>query len=77
LGTAADHHVHHKLFRFNYGHTFMWAEFLLYIFLTLLKSENKLGRIIVRRYWDKLFGTYRDPASVCDFNKDVWNWFRF
>lgn len=23
LGTAADHHVHHKLFRYNYGHTFM------------------------------------------------------
>lgn len=24
LGTAADHHVHHKLFVFNYGHLFMW-----------------------------------------------------
>jgi len=23
LGTAADHHVHHKLFKFNYGHLFM------------------------------------------------------
>lgn len=23
LGTAADHHVHHKLFVFNYGHLFM------------------------------------------------------
>jgi hypothetical protein len=23
LGTAADHHVHHKLFIFNYGHLFM------------------------------------------------------
>ena len=25
LGTAADHHVHHKLFKFNYGHTFMYV----------------------------------------------------
>ena len=24
LGTAADHHVHHKLFRFNFGHTFLY-----------------------------------------------------
>lgn len=23
LGTAADHHIHHKLFVFNYGHLFM------------------------------------------------------
>ena len=24
LGTSADHHVHHKLFVYNYGHIFMW-----------------------------------------------------
>jgi len=24
VGTAADHHVHHKLFKYNYGHLFMW-----------------------------------------------------
>lgn len=24
FGTAADHHVHHKLFKFNYGHLFMY-----------------------------------------------------
>jgi len=24
FGTAADHHVHHKLFRYNYGHLFMY-----------------------------------------------------
>ena len=24
LGTAADHHVHHKTFVYNYGHTMMW-----------------------------------------------------
>lgn len=24
LGTAADHHVHHKVFKCNYGHLFMW-----------------------------------------------------
>jgi lathosterol oxidase len=23
LGTAADHHVHHKLFKYNFGHLFM------------------------------------------------------
>ena len=45
LGTAADHHVHHKLFNYNYGHLFM--------------------------YWDRLLGTYRDPAAVEAFNKGV------
>lgn len=24
LGTAADHHVHHKTFKYNFGHTMMW-----------------------------------------------------
>lgn len=24
LGTAADHHVHHRTFIYNYGHTMMW-----------------------------------------------------
>ena len=24
LGTAADHHVHHRTFVYNYGHTMMW-----------------------------------------------------
>jgi lathosterol oxidase len=24
FGTAADHHVHHKLFIYNYGHLFMY-----------------------------------------------------
>lgn len=24
FGTPADHHVHHKFFKFNYGHLFMW-----------------------------------------------------
>lgn len=42
LGTAADHHVHHKMFVYNYGHLFM--------------------------YWDRLFGTYKDPSSVSVFN---------
>tara|TARA_A100001015_G_scaffold306339_1_gene400451 strand:- start:991 stop:1890 length:900 start_codon:yes stop_codon:yes gene_type:complete len=45
LGTAADHHVHHKLYNYNYGHLFM--------------------------YWDRVFGTYRDPASVEVFNKGI------
>ncbi len=27
-GTAADHHVHHKMFIFNYGHLFMWWDML-------------------------------------------------
>ena len=29
LGTAADHHVHHKFFRWNYGHLFMWWDWVL------------------------------------------------
>eukprot|EP00045_Choanoeca_perplexa_P006350 m.53987 g.53987 ORF g.53987 m.53987 type:complete len:279 (-) comp13597_c0_seq1:31-867(-) len=29
VGTAADHHVHHKLFKYNYGHLFMWWDRLL------------------------------------------------
>jgi len=29
LGTAGDHHVHHKCFVFNYGHLFMWWDMLL------------------------------------------------
>jgi sterol desaturase/sphingolipid hydroxylase (fatty acid hydroxylase superfamily) len=24
LGTSADHHVHHKFFKWNYGHLFLW-----------------------------------------------------
>lgn len=24
FGTPADHHVHHKLFKYNFGHLFMW-----------------------------------------------------
>ena len=26
FGTAADHHVHHKLFVYNYGHLFMYVQ---------------------------------------------------
>lgn len=26
LGTPADHHVHHKFFKYNYGHLFMWLD---------------------------------------------------
>jgi sterol desaturase/sphingolipid hydroxylase (fatty acid hydroxylase superfamily) len=26
FGTPADHHVHHKLFKYNYGHLFMWFD---------------------------------------------------
>eukprot|EP00730_Choanoeca_flexa_P016425 TRINITY_DN7751_c0_g1_i2.p1 TRINITY_DN7751_c0_g1~~TRINITY_DN7751_c0_g1_i2.p1 ORF type:complete len:280 (+),score=25.60 TRINITY_DN7751_c0_g1_i2:212-1051(+) len=29
VGTAADHHVHHKLFKYNYGHIFMWWDWML------------------------------------------------
>jgi alternative squalene epoxidase len=28
LGTAADHHVHHKLFNYNYGHLFMYYDWI-------------------------------------------------
>ena len=26
LGTPADHHVHHKYFKYNYGHLFLWFD---------------------------------------------------
>lgn len=26
FGTPGDHHVHHKFFKFNYGHLFMWYD---------------------------------------------------
>jgi len=26
FGTPADHHVHHKVFKYNYGHLFMWFD---------------------------------------------------
>lgn len=29
LGTAGDHHVHHKKFNYNYSHLFMWIDMLL------------------------------------------------
>ena len=28
LGTPGDHHVHHKLFKYNYGHLFMWFDYM-------------------------------------------------
>mmetsp|Transcript_31572 Transcript_31572/g.79489 ORF Transcript_31572/g.79489 Transcript_31572/m.79489 type:complete len:266 (+) Transcript_31572:129-926(+) len=28
LGTAGDHHVHHRCFVYNYGHLFMWWDML-------------------------------------------------
>lgn len=28
FGTAADHHVHHKLFKYNFGHLFMYWDIL-------------------------------------------------
>jgi len=28
FGTAADHHVHHKLFKYNYGHLFMYYDYV-------------------------------------------------
>ena len=28
FGTPADHHVHHAVFKYNYGHLFMWFDML-------------------------------------------------
>ena len=28
LGTSADHHVHHKFFKYNFGHLFMWFDMI-------------------------------------------------
>mmetsp|Transcript_77048 Transcript_77048/g.221351 ORF Transcript_77048/g.221351 Transcript_77048/m.221351 type:complete len:84 (+) Transcript_77048:244-495(+) len=37
FGTAADHHVHHKLFVKNYGHLFMYAD---WAFKTYLNPQD-------------------------------------
>lgn len=29
VGTAEDHNIHHLLFKFNYGHFFMWWDWML------------------------------------------------
>ena len=26
FGTSGDHHVHHKVFKYNFGHLFMWSD---------------------------------------------------
>ena len=65
FGTAADHHVHHKLFVFNYGHLFMYWDRLDRPHSSSL-SLNPSVSVHVR-----LFGTYRDPTNVQLFNKDV------
>ena len=28
FGTPGDHHVHHKVFKYNYGHLFMWFDYV-------------------------------------------------
>lgn len=28
FGTPGDHHVHHKVFKYNYGHLFMWFDWI-------------------------------------------------
>ena len=40
LGTASDHHVHHKCFVFNYGHLFMWWDMLLGTYRSPLSIES-------------------------------------
>jgi alternative squalene epoxidase len=40
FGTAADHHVHHKLFVFNFGHLFMWWDKVLGTYKSPLSVEN-------------------------------------
>mmetsp|Transcript_15106 Transcript_15106/g.33709 ORF Transcript_15106/g.33709 Transcript_15106/m.33709 type:complete len:97 (+) Transcript_15106:1277-1567(+) len=39
LGTPGDHHVHHKFFKYNFGHLFMWSDM---IFKTHRYPENFL-----------------------------------
>jgi len=44
FGTAADHHVHHKLFSKNFGHTFMYSDMLFGTYLNPARVQlfNKL-----------------------------------
>jgi alternative squalene epoxidase len=41
LGTPADHHVHHKVFKYNFGHLFMWFD---QIFGTYRDPQHYYGR---------------------------------
>lgn len=50
LGTAADHHVHHRTFVYNYGHTMMWWDRLLgtYKAPELVATFNTSGEAVVQ-----------------------------
>jgi len=40
LGTASDHHVHHKCFIFNFGHLFMWWDMILGTYKSPLSVDS-------------------------------------
>ena len=41
IGTAGDHHVHHKLFKYNYGHLFMiWDRFIFQTYKSPLELKK-------------------------------------
>jgi len=50
LGTAADHHVHHKTFMYNYGHTMMWWDRLMgtYKHPDSIRAFNNDGQAFVQ-----------------------------
>jgi len=50
LGTAADHHVHHRTFIYNYGHTMMWWDRLAgtYRAPELIRQFNKSADAFVQ-----------------------------
>jgi hypothetical protein len=58
IGTAADHHVHHKLFKYNFGHIFMW-------FVShKLRSERPRGKCAF---------TFREPDLTLQVGLAAWD----
>lgn len=50
LGTAADHHVHHRTFIFNYGHTMTWWDRLAgtYMHPEKMRSYNNSTQAVIQ-----------------------------
>jgi len=44
MGTPGDHHVHHKFFKFNYGHLFMWFDKMCGTYRSPKEFSNKAFR---------------------------------
>jgi sterol desaturase/sphingolipid hydroxylase (fatty acid hydroxylase superfamily) len=86
LGTAADHHVHHRTFIYNYGHTvrLRLASSARHSPSTARWLQGKHVRAALcaepwracpppsqMMWWDRLVGTYKYPEDVRQFNSSL------